>query len=347
MLTDAIPSSPLSIAWNFTYRCNMNCEHCYSRTEQGKELSREEQEQVLKKLIESRVIQISFGGGEPLLCPHFLPIAQSAKENGINVALSSNGWLIDDIVTQNLLSIKIDAVNISIDSANQEMHDKFRNCPGGFNKAIGAVSLLKKYGLKVKIVSVLSRINYQEVENLTRLAEDLKVDELMFRNYKPAGKGLVSVDRYDLTPIEWKETYRKLIELQKYSKVNINMGIGAEPILYLLTGFPADDGCQPLVHGSPCGKLSLCIKPNGDITPCAYMNLPLGNILKDGLLDVWQNSPVLYQLRHKEPKGKCVKCPSFKQCLGGCSSAAYNTSGCIDSPDPHCWWQPEMTEKEV
>jgi len=335
----SIPSAPLSIAWNFTYSCNMNCEHCYSRTEQGKELTNEEQEYVTKQLIKAKILHINFGGGEPLIRPSFFFIAQLAKKFGIGISLSSNGWLIDNRVAKSLASIKVDVVSISIDSTNPEKHDKFRNCSGSFNRAIEAIKLLKQQGLKVKIFSVLSKINYKEVKELIKLAETLEVDELLFKNYKPAGKGLINVDRYDLTPQEWEKVYKKLIKFQRHSKVNI--GLGAEPLLHLLSESPSEnDENQSLIRGAPCGKLSLCIKPNGDITPCAYVNLVLGNMLKDDLLYIWQNSPILYQLRNKKPTGKCTKCPNFEWCQGGCFAAAYNTSGCIDAPDPHCWWQP-------
>ena len=45
-----------------------------------------------------------------------------------------------------------------------------------------------------------------------------------------------------------------------------------------------------LVKGSVCGKLSLNIKSNGDITPCGFIPIVIGNIVKDDLKEVWFNS---------------------------------------------------------
>lgn len=339
-LDSSIPSAPLAIAWNFTYSCNMNCEHCYSRAEQGKELTQKEQLCALKKFIKAKIMSINFGGGECLLRPSFFPIAQLAKENNISVALSSNGWLINNIMARRLALLPVDVVNISIDSANFHKHDKFRATHGSFKKAVTAINLLKQQGVKVKIKSVLSKLNYQEIEKLIKLAETLSVDEIGFQSYKPAGKGLINRDKYDLTPAEWKEIYKKLITLQKCTKI-VNINLDVEPIFCLFIKFQTNKKSKRLINGSSCGKLSLCVKPNGDITPCAFMNLVIGNILKDDLLYIWKNSPILYQLRYKKPRSKCKKCLRFKWCLGGCTSNAYNVLGYINAPDPHCWWQPK------
>lgn len=334
-----IPSTPLTIAWNFTYVCNMGCKHCYSRTEQGKELTQGQQTRILKKFIRAKVMNINFGGGECLMRPSFFPIAQLAKEKGIGVALSSNGWLIDDAMARRLASLKVDVVNISIDSVDPQKHDNFRGTPGSFKKAITAISLLKKQGIRVKMMSVLSKLNYQEVEELVKLAETLKVDEIELKNYKPAGKGLTNSNQYDLKPIEWKKLYLKITDMQKSASISINLG--AEPILCLLKRSVNSEDDKDLVNGSPCGKLSLCVKPNGDITPCVYMNLVIGNMLKDDLAYIWKNSAILRQLRCRKPEGKCKQCSHFRLCLGGCFSNSYNILGRMDAPDPHCWWQPK------
>jgi len=315
----------------------MNCEHCYSRTEQGKELTQGQQSRILKKFIKAKVMNINFGGGECLMRPSFFPIAQLAKKNGISIALSSNGWLINDAMAQKLASLPIDVVNISIDSADPYKHNKFRSTPGSFKKAITAINLLKQQGIRIKMMSVLSRLNYQEVEELIKLAESLNVDEIEFKNYKPAGKGLANSSQYDLEPIEWKELYTKIIDMQKSASISINLG--AEPILCLLGRSINNEDDKDLTSGSPCGKLSLCVKPNGDVTPCVYMNLVIGNMLKDDLPYMWKNSAILKQLRCRKPEGKCKQCPHFELCLGGCFSNTYNILGRMDGPDPHCWWQ--------
>ena len=92
-----------------------------------------------------------------------------------------------------------------------------------------------------------------------------------------------------------------------------------------------------LVPGSVCGKLSLYVKPNGEITPCGFIPVPIGNILRDDFGKVWRESKLLGHLRNKAAAGKCSGCAKFSSCLGGCTARAYAVYGAWDAPDPHCW----------
>jgi radical SAM protein with 4Fe4S-binding SPASM domain len=94
-----------------------------------------------------------------------------------------------------------------------------------------------------------------------------------------------------------------------------------------------------MVKGSVCGKLSLNIKSNGDITPCGFIPSIIGNIVRDDLKEVWKNSQVLDKLRNKTAKGKCASCSDYAECLGGCSARALAMTGDFNNPDPHCWVQ--------
>ena len=105
-------------------------------------------------------------------------------------------------------------------------------------------------------------------------------------------------------------------------------------ILYWLGSSIAESA---LVKGSTCGKLSLNIEPDGGISPCGFMPIIIGNILKDDFDRMWFESPVLEKLRSKTPTGKCSGCDSYDDCLGGCPARSFALTGNFDSPDPHCW----------
>src|SRR5690606_18162960 len=51
------------------------------------------------------------------------------------------------------------------------------------------------------------------------------------------------------------------------------------------------------------------ITPNGDVTPCPYMDAVAGNVLDDSFADIWSGSPVLTDLRERSNlKGRCGSC---------------------------------------
>jgi radical SAM protein with 4Fe4S-binding SPASM domain len=112
------------------------------------------------------------------------------------------------------------------------------------------------------------------------------------------------------------------------------------------------------VRGCLAGMHYCRIYPNGDVTPCPYLPIKLGNIKEQGFKDIWFNSEVFKNLRNLETlKGKCGAC-EFKVVCGGCRARAYGLSAdfidyCGDlhipgkqqsdylAEDPWCVYQPK------
>ncbi|NOY14144.1 MAG: GeoRSP system radical SAM/SPASM protein [Deltaproteobacteria bacterium] len=324
-------SAPLTINWTLSYKCNFICSHCYSRDELAEELSTEQLKQIVDLLVEWQVPFINFGGGEPLIRKDLLEISRYATGRGLNVSMNSNGWLLDPVMAEQLKQAGFNSVGISIDSADAVRHDDFRNMAGSFERATAALDALHAAGVKTTMSSVISRINFREFHSLLDLARAHQVSQLFLHNFKCSGRGFKNRDDLDLTPAEWKDFYREALQVRNRTK-DLLIAFD-DPVIASLPGY----NDNPLVKGSSCGKLSLHLRPDGDLTPCGFISLVVGNILTDDLADLWYNSPVLMSMRHKSAKGKCRGCGAYQDCLGGCTARAYATTGDLSEPDPHCW----------
>lgn len=331
MKNDLIPSSPLTVNWAITNKCNFGCSHCYSRSDTKEELSIETVNAILDKLSKAKVFSVNFGGGEPLMRKDLLEIARRAADLGFAVSMNSNGFLIDSDMAQKLKKAGFSKVGISIDSPKPEVHDRFRGMKGSHKKALAALAYLQEAGIETSISSVICKINIEDVDGLVEMALLAKVANINFHNFKCSGLGFTNKDVLDLSSEEWREFYIRAIQLKKSVK---NLRISLEdPIISLL----GEKNEETLVKGSVCGKLSLNIKSNGDITPCGFIPIVVGNMCTDNLLEIWKNSPVLDQMRNKKPKGKCLTCDSQSDCLGGCTARTLALTGDMNNPDPHCW----------
>ncbi len=331
MKNDWIPSAPVTINWAVTNRCNFGCRHCYSRADTSEELEFSVICELLKKISGAKVFSINFGGGEPFLRRDIFDIARSASESGLVVSMNSNGFLIDKAVAKRLKEAGFRKVGISIDSPEPEIHDEFRGMKGSHAKAVSALRHLKDAGIETSISSVICKININDIDGLIEQALSSGVENLNFHNFKCSGLGFTNKDELDLSPDEWKEFYIYVSEKkERIKKLHISL---EDPIIAALGQKNGDS----LIKGSVCGKLSLNIKSNGDITPCGFIPVVIGNLCNDDLLDIWENSPVLDMMRNKTPKGKCVKCGHYSDCLGGCTARALALTGDINNPDPHCW----------
>lgn len=323
--------SPLSVTWALSYRCNFDCRHCYSRGESSPELPLDELKRVVDVLVAQGVCFTSFGGGEPLLFPGLFPLARYAADRGLSVSLNSNGWLLDAEAARRLAEAGFASVGISLDSHSPALHDAFRNRSGSFARAVAALDHLRAAGIRPTMSTVVGRLNHQHLPEIVALAKEHGVAQLFLHNFKCSGKGLSGLAELDLTPEEWRAFYQTALQV-KADHPDLPISFD-DPVMAALPGYER----HPLVKGSTCGKLSLNIRPNGDLTPCGFLPLVIGNILRDNLAELWHRSPVLLALRNKQPAGKCARCDSYAECLGGCSARAFALSGTFNAPDPHCW----------
>jgi GeoRSP system radical SAM/SPASM protein len=323
--------APLTINWALNNSCNFACRHCYSRDDTHEELERDALFSSLEKVATAGVFSVNFGGGEPLLRRDLLEIAAFTAGLGLRISMNSNGWLVDSPMALTLKAAGFSKVGISIDSHLSEVHDRFRGKVGSHQRAKAALGHLAGVGIATSISTVICRINHNDISDIVAFAQEQEAGQLNFHNFKCSGLGLAHKDELDLSPEEWREFYLKAIAAKKEVKgLDISLD---DPIIALLGA----RGAGSLVKGSVCGKLSLNIKANGDITPCGFIPVVIGNIVRDDLRQLWRDSPVLAKMRNKLPTGKCAGCGKYDDCLGGCSARALALAGDLNSPDPHCW----------
>lgn len=328
-------SSPVTVNWGITARCNFTCSHCFSRLDRSPEMSGEEAMRVVDILAEHGVLFLNYGTGEPLLREDLFDLTRYATGKGLKVTMNSNGSLLDAAAADRIRAAGFHSVGISLDSADPATHDAFRRMPGSFERAVRAARLLREREVPLSISSVVCKVNHGDFPALVDLARSLGAHTIDLHNFKCSGMGGLNKEKLDLSPAEWKAFYERAVPLRDAVR-DIEIAFD-DPILSLLG---AGDRSR-LVAGSVCGKLSLYIRPDGEITPCGFIPVAIGHILRDDFGKVWNGSEVLAHLRNKPASGKCRGCAKFASCLGGCTARAYAVHGRYEAPDPHCWAEGE------
>lgn len=326
-----ILSAPLIVNWSLSFLCNFDCRHCYSRSEKSAELDTGQVLEAGERLARAGVLFANFGGGEPLLRRDLGEITRGLTDSGLSCSMNSNGWLLDAAAAKMVKDAGFASVGLSMDSHAAEAHDEFRNRPGSFARVQEAAERLRERQVPLTVSTVISRMNYRDLTPLIRLVRTMGAVKLYLHNFKCSGRGFENRSELDLSPPEWKEFYRQALALEEETK-DLEISFD-DPILASLGGGKRDDAAP----GSSCGKMSLHLRPNGDFTPCGFIPLVLGNVLRDDFSGMWKNSPVLQEMRGKSAKGKCRSCGHYADCLGGCTARAYAMTGDLNAPDPHCW----------
>jgi radical SAM protein with 4Fe4S-binding SPASM domain len=322
--------------WHFLEQCNLRCSHCYQKDFECREL---EDSKILEiaGTLESTLTKwnrdgrVSLTGGEPFLRKDLLLKLLDFFETSKPfywIGILTNGTLIDKNITNRMKKFsKLKEVQVSLDGANAGTHDALRGT-GSFDKAVYGLQLLKREGFTVSIMFTLHRQNRSEALKIIDTAEDLGVDFLTIERMVPFSRE--DIEQFHLQPQELKQIYediyRRKIDVEKKGKLKIRV---SRP-LWGLVNDSAGGFC-------PAGFTSLSILHDGTVLPCRRLEIPIGNILDDGLYKIWYTSDVLWKLRDKKLLGgKCGTCELLGNC-GGCRAIAQALYNDFTAQDPQCW----------
>ena len=106
------------VVWNCTRQCNLRCIHCYANAGNQRfpgEMDTMAGKTFIRDLADFGVPVILFSGGEPLLREDLFELASLASEQGIRIALSTNGTLISKTVAKKVSRVGFAEVGISVD----------------------------------------------------------------------------------------------------------------------------------------------------------------------------------------------------------------------------------------
>jgi radical SAM protein with 4Fe4S-binding SPASM domain len=364
--------APFLVVWDFTSTCNLHCLHCYrsAGTPAPDELTREERYDVVDQLTQAGVVAIAFSGGEPIMSPDFFDIAHYAHEQGMYVSVATNGTLITEEIVKKLKDIGVSYIEISLDSIHPDIHDHFRGSQGAWQRTIRGIKTSVTAGIYTCIATTVTQYNIQDVPQIIELANQLGVDRFIHFNFIPARRGK-AIMKKDISPREREMLlhflYGKLEEHERmqvfstapqFARVSIEQidsGEGEKVTPTHFAGVSLRGKAAVLadfIGGCGAGRIYCSIEPNGDIQPCVFMPVTVGNI-REGFLHVWQNSEIMNDLRSRdELKGECADCP-FRYVCGGCRARAYAYFNDVMGPDPGCiqneyyWNALKQIESEV
>lgn len=280
-----LTASPLYVSWNYTYACNFNCSHCYSRAASyPRELDTPAYRNIVSQFVDAKVMRVGLGGGEPLIRRDCVEIIRRMADALIETNVTTNAWFLSTEKCTQLAKANLGVLYISLDSLNAEKHDQFRRKRGSFNRVIAGIRNAVAAGLKVKLSTVITRINAAEIEAFVAFGESWGISGIEFKRFRPVGNGRSHVADYTLSVANGSDIRRRVDDANRRSVLDIALIYGVE------SDGRTDSGC-------PCGVRSITLRPNGDIAPCAYGPTVIGNITTERLSVLWRESPALKAIR--------------------------------------------------
>jgi radical SAM protein with 4Fe4S-binding SPASM domain len=342
--------APILVVWDCTHACNLRCKHCYQDAQKKlpDELSTEEAKKMIDDLARSGVVALAFSGGEPLMRKDFFELASYARQQDLYTAVATNGTMVTREIARKFKEVGIGYVEISIDGKDAATHDGFRGIPGVFDKSIQGLKYCIEEGLYTCMATTITKQNIGEIPQIYDLACSLNVPRMITFNFIPTGRGTGMAEE-DISPEEresiltylFNKNYEGKTEVLSTAPQYARIALKREGISlgHFMTLKDVDNRALALVEfigGCGAGRHYCCIRPNGDVNPCVFMPIKVGNVREDKLLDVWHNSPILEKLRDRSGlKDHCASCEN-KYICGGCRARAYAYFRDLDAPDVGC-----------
>jgi len=257
---------PLFASYNVTSRCNMKCSFCDWWKMNIPELPTRKALTAIDEVCNLGVPFFDLSGGEPLLRKDLAILAKRASSHGCLVSTNTNGTLLKSSRASEIAKA-FDVVVVSLDGP-EEVHDKIRGVGGTYDKAIEAVKLLKAYGTRVGVNSVVTPWNIQIlpqfIEELRSLVDFAQVQPI--HPYPPPPQNRPS-------PEEVSRLLEYLLRLKRS-----NPGFLAVPTDFVKGFKPYFNGEAPKICHA--GELYVAIDPMGKLLACpARADVVLGDVL--------------------------------------------------------------------
>jgi radical SAM protein with 4Fe4S-binding SPASM domain len=329
--------------WELTLRCNLRCRHCGATAGRARlhELSTAEALRVADELAALPAGEVTLMGGELFLRSDWFQVAAGLRTGGVQLVIFTNGTLLTPRDPARLRELAPRTIGVSLDGGRAAAHDDVRGVPGAFDRTWTAIEELQRAGLRVAVITTLTRRNLYELPALARLLAGRDIRWQI----QVAGVGGARLERGDLLrPMEFYFAALALARLRATYPWSILPVIGAHDFGYCSTRLPALGVPGQGWAGCPAGRSVAGIRSDGRVQPC--LSLPegtaAGDLRADSFGDLWRGPAFGPWRAPVERRGFCRRCPHGQQCEGGCTGMALSVTG-RRGDNPMCFYRIENT----
>ncbi len=306
---------PVEVSIEVTHRCPLECQHCYNNLpmhdSQARrlEMTFDEHIHLLDELVEMGCLWILYTGGEIFARKDFLDIYTEAKKRGFLITLFTNGTMITPRIADHLAEYRPFAVEITLYGATRETYEALTQIPGSYDRCMKGIRLLHERNLPLKLKTVPTIINFHEVYEMKRFAEqelgvEFKFDPLVNPRTDCSQSPLaVRLSPEQVVALDFRDPVRKA----EYKKL-------AE----------AEQAAVPHPHGPEkytCGggQSGCAVDPQGHLTICVISHRDGYNLREGSFAEGWNGK--LQEIReskrvrqtictHCRLQSLCSMCPA-------------------------------------
>lgn len=259
------------IQFQYNYTCNFRCQHCSVKRFQGKKDSRQftiaDVKELARQADEMGLARFVITGGEPLVFKDFDALVEAIDPQKFYINIDTNGWFLDEKRAKHTKSIGVDRIQLSIDSLDANEHDSFRRAKGSYERAMKAVDATLDAGMGIFIQTVVTKQRLYSDEFMQFVEYFNKKGIGVFVSYaKPVGA--------------WENNFDVLVDMDDINYFR-ELEKRHNVFTHLTPGYGLDMGCIAV-------KGMISVTQYGDVLPCPYIHISIGNVFEEPLKDIIQ-----------------------------------------------------------
>jgi len=255
-----------SVSLAVTNRCPYHCRRCYNARRSQTDLPLETLQSVIAGLLDRGASTVALTGGEPLLREDLEEICRAFDDRAC-LTLNTTGKGLDPPRARSLKESGLFAISISLDSDDEDEHNRVRGDKNAFQTALGALAAAREAGLYPYAMTVVTPelADGGRLASLGELAR--KAGALEIRLLEPMRVGgathegkmrLVGGDRREV--IDHQQGALSQTDGPRFSSLAYHT--------------------RPEAFGCFAGRGHLYIDGSGELCPCNYIPLSFGNVAR-------------------------------------------------------------------
>lgn len=258
-----------------------------------------------------------YGLGEPFLNKKFFDFLTAAKERGTYCMTSTHGMSLTSERIDQVLDSELDELCVSMDGPTPRTFNFLRS-GADFDTVVANVRELirrrnerGKRTPRVHIACAISKYNVWHLKAMVRLTKSLGADKLAFSNL------VLDFPEHAHASIVGTRLFRFMLNRAMAEAKRI----GLECVYFYQIPFPWKDYPAPPIeegvrYGCPSAWRQLIVERDGNLKPCCYLDVSLGNSADKPLEEQFNSGPAV-GLRRTFTEGryleKCKGCGQFTQ----------------------------------
>ncbi len=328
-------SAPLEAHLQLTNRCDAGCQGCYTgATPAGAagELGLEDWKRAVDALASAGVFHLALGGGESALLPWLGELAAYARDRGLVPNLTTSGLAgLDNVVAHAHL---FGQINVSIDG----LGDDYAAVRGfdGFDRADAAVVALRNAKREIGINTVVTRNNFDRLDDVFAYAKRRRLNEVELLRFKPSGRGAAAFASLTCTDAQHRRLLPTVLAAAKRHLLRVHLDCSYAPMIAHHRPDPALLA-QLAVYGCTGGDFLVGARASGTLSACSFAAPPADKPRVHELEEYWTSPGAFGTFRTwREATEPCASCDYHHLCRGGCAVVSAHVTGDPSAPDPEC-----------